>query len=490
MARGKINRQAIKKDRDEAKNKGSFLSFKDEGDYLVFVGPPQEGHDNVYVECHKHFGIGPKGKGVAPCLNLDPRVNDILTDGRVLSHIEGGLDAIEGGCPRCDAWDAAENEGVRKRIGRRRQFMFNMALIGKRRDSEEEWKLVENPRLQTVECGSQLWDDVTKLVFDVGDGICNPEDAQLIIINRTGKGQNDTKYKATPDLATAKKGHAFSAKFIEEMDKGLEPNGANDLFKALARNVKTRDQILKMQTGELEEEESEGGAESETKPAGKKDGPPRCFQMDYTNDDECGSCKYRGPCSTALGVALHKGHRLQEGDVGYVAPAAKSPADVAINPAGKLSKPAAKPEPEPEEEEPNWNDYLIDEMGYTEEQVVKMTDDAYEAIIEGAYPATATSILPNGSFTLFKHKLPKDHAEYEAKSVEPEPTPEPEKPKRRSRKPADKPAPAPEPKDEEDLVDDLDDPTPAAKPPEGGGEDVLDALERRLSGSSKSRKAR
>jgi hypothetical protein len=47
---------------------------------------------------------------------------------------------------------------------------------------------------------------------------------------------------------------------------------------------------------------------------------PSCFGMDYDASDheDCGGCKYRGPCAQRCHRALGRRHVLQPGDLGYV----------------------------------------------------------------------------------------------------------------------------------------------------------------------------
>jgi hypothetical protein len=510
VGRGTLDRKAIKNDRDEVANRSSYLRFKDPGEYLVFIGPPQEGHNNVYVPCPKHFSLGKNGKGSAPCLNLED--NEILTDPRVLAHIEGGIDALHGGCAECEKKEAATTEPKRKPHRARQQFKMNMALVAKRPNADAEWSWVADPRLSIADVGSQLWDPLTKIVYEHGEGVCNPEGAMLVKITRVGTGQNDTKYSAEVDVATARKPHVFSPKFIAAMDAGLSPGGANDLFRAIAKDVKLPAKLRalsdKVENGESEEEE---GAESQAGTAAKKasDKTPPCYQYEYApGDDECGDCKFRGPCSKACNVPLGKKHRLQEGDLGYeeaVVPAldksvAPTPAaakvvsklpETELKPPKVASKPAPAPAPaDPEddgEEEKNEIDYLIDSLGYTEDQCVKMSDEAFNTVLDHKYPASATSILPNGALTLFKDKLPVDHPEYEA-SAPVEPEPEPEKPRTaraRRRAAADTPAAA-TPTESATTAEAVE--TVVSEPAATGTVNALDKLERDLLNKKANRK--
>src|SRR5688572_19384669 len=161
----------------------------------------------------------------------------------------------------------------------------------------------------------------------------------------------------------------------------------------------------KVETDEDDEDDEDGDEEK----------PPKCYKLDYEDDDTCKTCPWRGPCSTHLGVELHEGHELQEGDRGY----------------GE--------DPEESEEESEEEDdsvaVKLEELGYDGGQIGRISDAAAQYVINEELQAEWVSVLKNGEVSVITAKLPDGH------KLKPKPPDKPTgKPAGTKPKPAGKPA--------------------------------------------------
>ena len=265
------------------------------------------------------------------------------------------------------------------------------------------------------------------------------------------------------------------------LDEALNAGEAGDLYRRIAVDMfRTRKSIEDAMAGKKVKTQESGGDDD-----GK---PPKCFRMDYTDDDDCGACPWRKPCSDHLAGRgegpygddgplkpgdMFDGHLpLEEGDKGYgeddggseddtdddveteeertAREAAEKKAIAAAKRKAtrerKKAEAAAKAEAEEAERlaaegaasgsddggDEDDTDEILESLGYDDRQLERMTDDTAFYLADHKIPADACSVGKAGGHTVFPQKLPTDHAMYEA----PEPEPEPKR-RRRRRKPAE-----------------------------------------------------
>jgi hypothetical protein len=536
----KVNRDKMLQAQQEAKARSgtSFFRFKDEGQYLLYLPPPcREEDEDIYLDVLTH-NIG-RGKDYKPVLCLDTVANLILADERMIGFLETPVD-LDDGCPRCAAREKASNDEAKRSIGRKHSYYMNVVLMGFRKDKRRDWDRVDEDKLkvQTAVVGSTVWDGIIDVFLEDGD-ICDPSAAIFIVVTRTGKGQKDTEYKVSTDRESLKNPVELPESLIEKLEEALQPGGSGDLYRVVARDLKSPEQIAAMMSGkkvDVDEEEEEGG----------DDEPPACFKLDYQNDDDCGSCPFRGPCSkVAKGPhkgKLYEGHELQPGDLGYEGPEEEteeeleteteveeeeepdpppSPKKPASNrpttppPGPKPAKPstsgkpaAAAPKPPPKDpaatDKPKkkTDDEKLADLGYDAGQIGRMRKTTKERLIDERIPADCASILKSGAVSVFYDKLPTDHPLYEEKEVEEteeepetetEEEPDPPPPARKTRGKAREPEPETEVEEEGGVeVEPEDDGDLPEEPGEGGGEAAegdgddlgLDELERELNATA------
>ena len=493
----KVSQDTLRKRRKEAKERGgsSFLRFKEEGQYLVYLAPPcRPDMDDPFVEMLVH-NVG-KGKAYKPVPCLSER-NEILRDERVLEHIEQGIDIFSDGCPRCDARDEATSDKAKRDAGFKRQFFANMVVIGRRADSSKKWEKVEEDdlRVQVANFGPKLWEQITDVVLDEGD-ITDVDHAVFLVITRSGKGQNDTEYRCIADRETIRKPAQLPDSLVEKLEEALAEGGRGDLFKVIAGQVKDRETIEDMAAGKVEVDDDDDDS----------DGPLTCYKLDYEDDPQCGKCPWRGPCSKHLGIDLYEGHELKRGDKGFEddagdagdEPEEKPRRSTATRsttrnpgedqPRGrqadtetrrprkepepeepKPKRPAQKPEPEeseePEEPKPkrparpaqdekpkepkpkepkrpaqaaaeDSETEALRALGYDDAQIARMDPKWKKKVVLNDIPADAVSVLKTGAVAIFAHKLPEDHPMYEAPTASDSEEEEDEPPPETQRRPA------------------------------------------------------
>jgi hypothetical protein len=529
----KVNRDKLAKDQQEAKARGgtSFLRFKDEGQYLLYLPPPcREEDDDIYLDVLVH-NVG-QGKSYKPVLCLDTVANLVLADDRMTGFLEKPID-LGDGCPRCEARETAKTDDAKRSIGRKHSYYMNGVLFGFRKDKRRDWDRVDESdlKVQGMVVGSTIWDGIIDVFLEDGD-ICDPSAAILIVVTRTGKGQTDTEYKVSTDRETLKNPLELPESLIEKLEEALQPGGSGDLYRMVARDLKSREEIAALLSGKKKVEVDEEGSDENE--------PPACFKLDYQDDDECGSCPFRGPCSKAAdgphGGELYEGHELRPGDLGYEdageeaeeeqgdppppKPATKRPAPApasnrpttpppgpkpasgraSVSAPKPTAKPPATPPPKPapkahEKPKKKTDDEKLAELGYNDEQIGKMRKATKEQLIDERIPADCASILKSGAVKVFYEKLPTDHALYEEPEETQEETqeetradPEPEPPKPAKRSKATKPDPdeEPEPDEEQEEIEEELPEEPGEGDDGSDGDDGLglDDLERELNATA------
>ena len=534
-----VNVDAMKKDRAkkkaESRRGGDWFRMKKPGEVLIYVGGVTRDEDDLpYLETFVHY-LGPKR---FPCACLDLATNDVLTDDRVHAYLSDGEATVEGDCPACEEadklweeWRNLKDKRVKKEtldkaynaassVSRNRKFVFNIAVMAKRDTAEDEWDWVdkEELKLQPYSPGMQVWEQILDAFIQEGD-ITDPGEAIYLRLVKTGTKWHDITYKCTVYTGTVRKpfGPQKLPKTLKhQVDEKLHAEGELDLYLHVCDNVRTRADMEKLLSGiDVDEED------------GDEDGIPTCYKLDYSDDEECKACRWRGPCAEACEVDLFPGHELKEGDEGYEADAeepdppkkkrGKKKADDAKETkkekaAKKRAEAKAKKEAEAEEKaereaeeeakrkaeeeaasETSTDDedeeeeevFVVDvlkELGYDDRQIDRMSEETEDFLFENDVPATAVSVSKDGGYVLFKHKLPEDHELYE-----PEPEPEKEKPaakKRRRRKKKTEEETPPE-KGDDDSEEESEQTSGDDEESEGGDDMGLDDLERELRASAK-----
>jgi len=304
------------------------------GEHLFYVaGPCREDDDLNYVEVVVHYGVGPKNN-MTVCLT--PKVNPILKDARVADLLDGKKD-ISDGCPVCVEWERLDKEmqdakkkaadelkKQRDNIRRNTRFIFNVAPIGKRKRSSEDWEPIEG-KLMPYACGSTVWEGILDVIFTEGD-ITDPDKAILVRMTKSGEGMQ-TKYKVVADGETLRKPRVISKAVKAQMRESFKEGGAGDLYKIVSDMVRASEDVEALLSGvEMADQDDEDDAKA-------------CFGLDYTKDVECKECPRRGPCSKKCDKPLYKGHDLEEGDEDFEGEEEEEPTE-------------KEPEEEPEEEKP------------------------------------------------------------------------------------------------------------------------------------------
>lgn len=490
-----INRAALAERRKQVKSevgsRGDWFNPKDPGEYLLYLGWQAYEQDPwPFVEVWVHYGL--KGVPLTTCLDLEK--NDVLTDDRVHGFLKNGEEDVQGGCPGCEFRETLTDPEKKRDVGRKRRFPMNVILMGKRDDVSSEWDMVAKGdlKVQPFSPGYGVWSDITDIILNEGD-ICDPDAAVLIRLVRSGKGKNSTEYTVTAQSESIRKPVKLPSSVQDLLDEALNKGEAGDLYRRIAVDMhRTRKSVEDAMAGKKVKTQDSSGDDD-----GK---PPKCFRMDYTDDDDCGACPWRKPCSDHLASRgegpygddgplkpgdMFDGHLpLEEGDKGYggddggsdddvtetdeertAREAAEKKATAAAKRKAtrerKKAEAAAKAEAErlaaeaaasgsEADEDDEDTDEILEGLGYDSGQLDRMTDDTAFYLVDHAIPAAACSVGKAGGHTVFPQKLPTDHALYEA----PEPEPEPKRTRRRRRKPAAEASPEPAATGGEDDDDD------------------------------------
>ena len=513
MARNRpiVNKAALAARRQQVKSevgtRGDYFNPKEPGEYLFYLGWQTYSQDDFpFLEVWVHYGL--KGVPLTTCLDLEK--NDILNDDRVHKFLKNGAEDVQGPCPGCAYRETLTTPEAKRDVARKRRFPMNIVLMATRPDVSSEWDMVKEAeqKVQPFSPGYGVWSDITDIILNEGD-ICDPDGAILIRLVRVGKGKNSTEYTVTAESNSIRNPVKLSSALQTALDEALVAGESGDLYRRIAVDMhKTRKVVEDAMAGKKVKTSDSAADDDDGK-------PPKCFRMDYTDDDDCAACPWRGPCSDHLAKhgegpygdggplkagEMFEGHDLKEGDKGFDPDAdddtdddtdddeeteeeeaarlaaEKKAASAAKRKANRAKKKAAAKAAEEaaagdDDEEEDDTDAILEGLGYDDGQLGRMTDDTAFFLADHAVPADAVSVGKTGGYTLFAQKLPTDHAMYEAPEEEPEPEPAPRR-RRRSRKSAEE-TKAPAPKGDDD--DDGDDGDPLG----------LDDLERELKNAAK-----
>ena len=345
-----LNFEKMRKDKaaKEAARGGNWQNIE-QGDTKLYIGGACRPEDEVnYIEVIVHYGVG-KENSMVPC--LDDK-NYIIHDKRVAEH----LAARESGttlqkrmeCPVCaeflklkngDADDKKQSESIKRNT----RYLFNSVLYGSRKAETGEWNVPDEQKVATLMVGISVWEGILAVFFEEGD-VTDVDKAVLFKINKNGSGMK-TKYKVSVDTETIRRPLALTKAVKRSLNEAMEPGKEGDLYKVGADMIKTPQEVEALLEGTELADDDVGD-----------DVKKACFGLDYTKDDECKECPWRGPCSDKLGKKLFPGHELAEGDHGYVPPAkskaaARAEAE-AKTAASNANRGRSMPEPEEDEKAP------------------------------------------------------------------------------------------------------------------------------------------
>jgi len=283
--------------RDKAARKGGDFLKLQVGDTVVYVCGPSRAEDDVnYLEVTVHYGVGPDEK-MAIC--LDPSSNPIILNPVIQKFLaEKGID-VSGGCPVCNALPSMDPD-TRKRCSGSDRFLFQVVPFKFRPTNSAPWTDLGGESIAPLFVGQTVWDGITDVLLEEGD-ICNPEGATLVKINRTGTGPRDTRYKCAADSDTIRTPLRLGKGLRRVLAAGLKEGGSADSYKLVADMMRSTAQVEELLTGIA--------GTSDTGSGDTAGGPPKCFGLDYCDDNECGACEYRFDCAPKCGMELHESHK-------------------------------------------------------------------------------------------------------------------------------------------------------------------------------------
>ena len=307
-----------------AKDVSVFYSAAN-GRTILYVAPPTEEMEGLpYVEAHVHRNVGADNKTVI-CLRED---NPLFANPAFAKYLkEKGVEI--GVCDVCDTIESDSPTGFSddklKKMERKPTYVFPIVPLF----ALEEGEKVPLPDVERfpriLMAGPQIWDQVCD-VIDVEGNITNPDEAVLLMLQRSGEKMT-TKYVVKADSESLKAPIRIEKGIRAAVAQDVKPGGECDPLRILAVVfLKAAADVKKFLRGEMVETRRA----VETGPS-----TPRCFGFDCDPEDpECVSCPHKEKCAEKCKVAV---------------PGAKKRGSVEAEPApAKRETRKADPEPDPE----------------------------------------------------------------------------------------------------------------------------------------------
>lgn len=234
--------------------KGGDMWTPEVGDTKLYIHPPCRDDDNHelteglnYVPLTVHYGVG-KNNQMVIC--LDPEANPVLTHPFLRPFLKKRGLKLPGKCAVCTAIaDGEASPSEAEAMKAKQTYLWGVTPLAYRARKADEWRpLPGKPSIAMT--GKTLYEGFVELYSEVGD-VSDFTGATLALVNREGKGKQDTKYKVSADVETTKKplNVRKDAKLAAALAKALAEGGDCDLFRVAAAMIKSGDEVVAIMNG-------------------------------------------------------------------------------------------------------------------------------------------------------------------------------------------------------------------------------------------------
>jgi hypothetical protein len=275
-----VDVKKMRKRAEEAQRGGEFLQIP-QGQTKCYVhGVCREGDEQEltkglnYIPLTVHYQVG-KNDAMVVC--LDPDKNPIVKHPfvRALLKKRKHVPKLDGTCPVCEEIEGGGMESDEADESRPQQkALWGITKIATRQRSSDEWR--GDPfKPSAIIAGRSIHDGLMGAFGNAESDISDVENATLVILERKGKGKNDTRYKVELDAGTLRKPVALDGKTRKVLQKAMVEGGDCDLFKIIANLIKGVPEVRAALSGvkldddeddddvDTDAEDTEEGAEDE-----------------------------------------------------------------------------------------------------------------------------------------------------------------------------------------------------------------------------------